>query len=181
MFRRSLRRHRWITALASIAVVCGAAVALATNVTSGSAQSQPAKIGPSRPVGEPVNQGAPPLNPCTLVTVSEAAGIDQAIARADEAPIGPTCIYEHGKPKAKGHGNSKRTITLTVGPMKFSQLAAQITNGQPVTIGKHTGKCGHLGADTLVLPLSDDRVLSISAPCAHAKRFAEIALKHLGE
>ena len=114
---------------------------------------------------------AKPINPCTLVTRSEAASIIGRSVAASEAPLGPTCIY-----RLIG---SKNEITLAIEAMSFSQVAHQLTKRTKVTVGSRQAYCGSLGTRMLLVPLAGGRVLHVSAPCAQAQRFAALALSHL--
>jgi hypothetical protein len=128
---------------------------------------------PATTAGEPTGGGAPQLNPCTLVTASEAGGMTGGpIAGLVEAPQGPTCIYKSG--------NSKPQITLTVEPMSFSAVTHQLTNTAPFTMGTHSAVCGQLGTQMLFLSLAGGQVLNVTAPCSIAKQFASKALTRLG-
>jgi hypothetical protein len=122
--------------------------------------------------GEPSGAGGPQLNPCTLVTLSEAGGMAGSIAGLVEAPQGPTCIYKRG--------NSNSWITLTVERTNFSEIEHNMTNGQPFSMGSHSAVCGQLGAEALFLSLGGGRVLNVAAPCTIAKQFASMALSRLG-
>lgn len=157
--------RRAAMALTGIAIIAAGAATVTAAPTSTANQTSPT------PVGEPTGKGSPPLNPCTLVPLSAAQGIVPAIRSATEVPLGPTCIYQHG--------NGKRSITLTVGLMKFATVTEGLTNSAPVTVGKFSGKCGTRGPETLYLSLGSDRVLNVIAPCGIAKRFAEIAASNL--
>ena len=156
--------RRAAIALAGIAIIAAGATAVTAAPTTTN-QTSPT------PVGEPTGKGSPPLNPCTLVPSSAAQGIVPAIRSATEVPLGPTCVYQHG--------NGKRSITLTVGPMNFATVTEGLTNSGPVTAGKYSGKCGTRGPETLYLSLGSNRVLNVIAPCGIAKRFAAIAASNL--
>ena len=156
--------RRAAMALAGIAILAvGATAVTAASTTSN--QTSPT------PVGEPTGKGSPPLNPCTLVTLSAAQGIVASIRSATEVPIGPTCIY--------AHSNGKRSITLTVGLMNFATVTKGLTNTVPVTIGKHSGVCGTRGPETLYLSLGSNQVLNVIAPCGIAKKFAAVAASNM--
>lgn len=133
---------------------------------------QTARQTPAITGGEPTGGGGPQLNPCTLVTLSEAGGMAGPIAGLVEAPKGPTCIYKRG--------NSKSEITLTVEHGSFSGVTNQMTNGQPFTMGTHSAVCGQMGPQMLFLSLAGGQVLQVTAPCPIAKQFAGKALSRLG-
>jgi hypothetical protein len=170
-------RHRRIRTVASITVLCVGGSVLAEGVGFSSAQqtvhtATAAATIPSS--GEPTGTGAPPLNPCTLVTASEAQAITGGpIAGLVQAPQGPTCIYKLG--------GAKRSITLSVEAANFSAVTKSITNGAPFIMGKqHSGVCGQLGAQMVFLSLASGQVLNVTAPCPIAKLIAAKALSRLG-
>jgi hypothetical protein len=70
-------------------------------------------------------------------------------------------------------------VTLAIESMSFSQATHQMHKRSPVSINGRVGYCGRLGAQMLFLPLSQGRVLNVTAPCAQARRFATVALTHL--
>jgi len=108
--------------------------------------------------------------PCSLVTKAQArAIIGVPIVEPLEAPQGPTCIY-----RAK---SGTRFITVAVETVRFAQLRRQISKIRRVEVS--TAYCGRHGRPMLYLPLSSTRVLSVSAPCGLATRFAAKAAPHL--
>ncbi len=114
---------------------------------------------------------AKPLNPCTLVTDSQAAAFAGAtLMTAHEAPQGPTCIFAF-----KG----RSPITVTIGYLGFARTVHDMTHRSRVAIGGFRAECGTLGTQVLDVALSGFRVLSVTAPCAVAKRFAVRALAAL--
>lgn len=158
--------------MASIAVLCAGAAGV-------SALAQTAKTAPQAPAvtsvsGQPTGGGGPQLDPCTLVTLSEAEGITGgSIANPVEAPLGPTCIY---KPNG-----SKPWITISVETRgDFAGVTHLMRNGAPYTAGSHSAVCGQLGDEMVFLSLGGGRVLHVTAPCAIAKQFAIKALSRLG-
>lgn len=157
--------RRAAMALAGIAILAAGAATVTAAPTTTTNQTSPT------PVGEPTGQGSPPLNPCTLVTLSAAQGIVPAIGSATEAPLGPTCIFKRG--------DSKPSITLTVGLMNFAKVPGGLLNSVPVTVGKYSGVCGTRGRETLYLSLGSNRVLNVIAPCGIAKALAAIAASNL--
>lgn len=109
------------------------------------------------------------LNPCKLVTLSEAQAITGgAVTSQLEAPLGPTCIYRGA--------SSLREITLTIESMSSSQLSRHMLKPQQVTVGGHHGYCGRLGSQMLFLPVGANHVLQVNAPCSIAQQFAARAL-----
>ena len=120
-----------------------------------------------------VSSSAPKaLNPCTLVSTSEAQTMTgETIGARIEAPLGPTCIY-----RLQG---SKSEITLAVQAASFSQARHHITKPTRVTIRGRQAVCGKLGTQMLLVPLGGGRYLNVTAPCAIAQRFAATALSRL--
>lgn len=117
---------------------------------------------------EAQTSGPRQLNPCTLVTTSEAESITGAAIRATDAPLGPTCIYS-----LRG---AKAPITLAVETERFTQVAGPMTHRQRVTVHSVRAYCGRLGTQVLLVPVTTREVLSVTAPCAVAQRFASLAL-----
>jgi hypothetical protein len=123
----------------------------------------------------PRKQKALPVSagrPCSLVTKTQAAAIvGGSILEPLEAPQGPTCIYQtkSGKPY----------VTLAVQTVDFAKLRKQIRDERAVAIASRTAYCGTYGKPMLFLPVSGGRVLSITAPCSMAQRFAAKAAAHL--
>jgi hypothetical protein len=116
---------------------------------------------------------APSANrPCSLVTKTQASAIiGRPIVEPLEAPQGPTCIYRTaaGKPY----------VTLAVQTVRFASLRKEIRNARKVSVSGTSAYCGSYGREMLYLPLSGGRVLSVSAPCDTATRFAAKAVPHL--
>jgi hypothetical protein len=112
------------------------------------------------------------LNPCSLVTLPQAqAFTGTAISSRFEAPQGPTCIYQPAK--------AKDEITLAVESISSGQVTNHLSQRQKLTVAGRTAYCGKLGRQLLVVPLSGGQLLSVSAPCAVARQFAEAALGRL--
>lgn len=110
--------------------------------------------------------------PCTLVSRAAAQSLmGTPIIEPVEAPQGPTCIYRTQ--------SGKRFVTLSVQTVSFKKLRAQMRGARRVDVSDKVGYCGRLGQPMLYLPLSAGRVLSISAPCALASRFAAEAVPRL--
>lgn len=110
--------------------------------------------------------------PCSLVTRTQAKAIVGAPVREPiQAPQGPTCIYQATTGKAY--------VTLAVQTVDFAQLRRQIRDERAVSIAYRTAYCGTYGKPMLFLPVTGGRVLSITAPCSMAQRFAAKAAPHL--
>jgi hypothetical protein len=140
-----------------------------------SSAKQP-KVGGERELDsdEVQSTGADALNPCTLVTRSEASSIlPGRLQAAVEAPLGPTCIY-----KTK---SGKFDVTVAVPAMAFKPPRAT-KPGAEVKVKLHgrTGWCVQRGRGlTFVVPLAGGRALSIAGPCPIAAAFAAKALPRL--
>ncbi len=131
------------------------------------ARPQPGSINDSHGIS-----GPKPLNPCTLVSVSQANAITGgAVLGRVEAPLGPTCIYHLG--------NAKSDVTVAIESMSFSQVAHQMRRRNSVVVNGRRGFCGSLGTQMLFLPLPGGRILNVTAPCPQAQRFAAAALIHI--
>jgi hypothetical protein len=127
---------------------------------------------PATNSGEDVPNGVKAVNPCSLVSRSEAQTITgRAVAASTEAPLGPTCIYEFR--------GSKAEITLAVESMSLSQATNHLRNRTPINVRTRHGYCGRLGTGTLFVPLPGGHVLNVTAPCSVAQRFATLALGRL--
>lgn len=110
--------------------------------------------------------------PCSLVSKTQATAIvGTPILEPIEAPQGPTCIYQtkSGKP----------FITLAVQTVNFAKLRKQIRNTRSISVANRTAYCGTYGKPMLFLPVTGGRVLSITAPCSMAQRFAATAAPRL--
>jgi hypothetical protein len=138
---------------------------------------QPARPHRARPTPSTSNDGVSPtapkrLNPCTLVSTSEAQAITgETITGRAEAPLGPTCIY-----KVRGAASE---ITLAVESGGLSQARHHMTEPSRVAVRGRQGYCGKLGTETLLVPLGSGRLLNVTAPCSVAQRFAALALGRL--
>jgi hypothetical protein len=139
---------------------------------SKSGKVQKARPTPSSSNDDVSSTGAKPINPCTLVSKTEAASITgEQIAASIEAPLGPTCIYMPAR--------SRSDITLAVELQSFSQATQRLRKRTQVTVGTRRGYCGRLGTEMLFVPLAAGQVLHITAPCAVAQRFATLAISRL--
>lgn len=116
--------------------------------------------------------GGPP-NPCRLVSLPEAKTITGgAIVSKIEAPLGPTCIYKQA--------NAQASVTLAVETLNFAQATRQMgLHKRAVTISGRRAYCARVGTQALLVPLSGGRLLSVTAPCSIAQRFAAKALSRL--
>ena len=116
--------------------------------------------------------GPPPLNPCTLVSGSEAQAIVGASLRASkEAPLGPTCVFNF-----KG---SHPVITLAIESLSFQKTIRHMKKSTRLAVEGLEADCGNLGEPMLFVSLSGGRVLNVTAPCPIARAFAVKALGRL--
>jgi hypothetical protein len=137
----------------------------------------PVKARPPQPgtIDDEVNaSGAKTLNPCTLVSRSEAQAIvGKAVGKPVDAPQGPTCIYT---PKG-----AKSLITLSVEATDFSKVQpqSQLRDRMSVKVHGHTAYCGVAGSPTMIVPLTSGHFLVVTAPCPIAASFAGKALARI--
>ncbi len=112
-------------------------------------------------------------NPCDLVSKAQAQAIVGApVASPQEAPLGPTCIYE-----ARG---GKEPITVAVETVDIAKIRPMIHHATRTIFSGHTLYCGDYGRPTTFVPLAHGQVLNVSASCSIGVRFAEKALSQLG-
>jgi hypothetical protein len=111
-------------------------------------------------------------DPCRLVTTAEAqAIIGKPVAAPQEAPLGPTCIYQ-----PVGAGNF---VTIAIESIDFANVKPHIRNRTSFRVSGHTAYCGDYGQFTTFVPFQNGRVLSVTAPCATGRLFAVKALSRL--
>jgi len=116
--------------------------------------------------------GVVQTDPCTLVSRAQAQAIvGGPIAPPQEAPLGPTCIYQPV--------GARTFVTLTVESVNFAKLSAQLRDRRRVALGGHTAWCGSYGQPLTLVALSGGRVLSVTAPCPVGAAFAAKALSRL--
>jgi hypothetical protein len=124
-----------------------------------------ADVGHNPPAGE--------NDPCKLVSRTEAQAIvGRPVAAPQEAPLGPTCIYQPV--------GAKTFVTLAVEGVKLAQIKLRIHHLTQFELGGRTGYCGVYGESTTFVPLANGGVLDITAPCNIGKLFARKALLRLG-
>ncbi len=111
-------------------------------------------------------------SPCALVTKKQAETIvGAALLDPLEAPQGPSCIY-----RDRG---GKTFVSVAIQPGGFEALRGEIDRLRRVSVADRQAYCGVHGAPMLYLPLAQGRVLSVSAHCGVAKRFASTAVPRL--
>lgn len=116
-------------------------------------------------------QGRPPVDPCTLVTQTEAGKIlSVPIARPVKAAQGPTCIYR-GRT-----GGTFVTLAVVARPTPAPKGLRERKRVRPAG---RAGWCGTRGRPVLDLRVADGRTLTVTAPCDVATRFAARAVRRL--
>lgn len=111
-------------------------------------------------------------NPCRLVSQSQASSFTgKSIGKPRLAPLGPTCVYQEL--------GGKTEVTMALQLAAFAKLKPHIHDLSTVTIAGHTGYCGIYGTSIMYVPMAQDRLLSISAPCSVGTKFAAAALPKL--
>ncbi len=111
-------------------------------------------------------------SPCALVTKGQAERIvGGSLLDPLEAPQGPTCIYRDRE------GTTFISVAIQRG--EFGALRDDIDRLRRVSVADRQAYCGVHGAPMLYLPLAQGRVLSVSAQCDVAKRFASTAVPRL--
>lgn len=129
-------------------------------------------IEPSNPTPHNVNTSenasSAYIDPCDLVSAAQAEAILGTRVAAQEAPLGPTCIYQ-----SKG---SRNFVTLSLQRVNFAQLKAHIRHLTKLEIDGRTGYCGLYGQLAVFVPITHERVLTIAASCGLGGQFAAKAL-----
>lgn len=112
-------------------------------------------------------------SPCELVSRVEAQAIlGKPIEAPQEAPLGPTCIYQ-----PTGGASAGRAVTLAIESINPRTLKARLRQQARFDLAGHTGYCGVYGQTTTFVPLAGGSVLTIAAPCPVGKLFAAAALR----
>jgi hypothetical protein len=110
------------------------------------------------------------FTPCDLVSRTRAQTIlETPLLEPIEAPMGPTCIYRSR--------SGKEFVTVVV--QRIDEVRSELPGRKRVTVADRTGYCAPQGQPMLYVPLPDNRVLAIAAPCDVARRFAASALPRL--
>jgi hypothetical protein len=111
-------------------------------------------------------------SPCAFVTKRQAQEIvGSSLLDPVEAPQGPTCIY-----RDRG-GTTFITVALQDGG--FAALRDDVRRLRRVSVADRRAYCGVYGSPMLFLPLDGGRVLSVTAQCEVAMRFARSAVPRL--
>lgn len=112
------------------------------------------------------------LHPCALISKAQAqAIIGTPIASAEEAPLGPTCIYQ---PRGAG-----ALVTVAVETIDLAALRRGMRKPVRTVVAGHTVYCADNGQTTSYSPIHGGRVLDITAPCPVGSRLAALALRKL--
>lgn len=121
-----------------------------------------------RQSGKPAERSSP----CAFVTKRQAQGIvGSSLLDPVEAPQGPTCIY-----RDRG---GKTFITVALQDGGFGALRDDVRRLRTVSVADRRAYCGVYGSPMLFLPLGGGRVLSVTAQCDVATRFARSAVSRL--
>ena len=112
------------------------------------------------------------FTPCNLVTKSQARAIlGTPLDEPTEAPLGPTCVYRST--------DGRSFVSLAVTSQRFSDLERRGPGRRPMDVANRAAFCATRGQPAVNVALGSGRVLTVSAPCAIAKRFALAAVDHL--
>lgn len=143
-----------------------------SDAAPGSAENSDATPGYAELVERQSSRPRTRFTPCDLVSRTRAQTIlDTPLVEPIEAPMGPTCIYRSR--------SGKKFVTVAVQRMDFDEVRAELPGRERVTVADRTAYCVRQGQPMLYVPLPDDRVLSIAAPCDVARRFAATAVPRL--
>jgi hypothetical protein len=112
------------------------------------------------------------FTPCVVTRGQARVILGAPVLELIEAPQGPTCIYR----PASGKG----FVTIAVQRLRFDRLKREIGQPRRYTVAGRTAYCGgHRGQSVLYMQLARGRVLSVTAPCDLARRFAVRAAPRL--
>lgn len=118
------------------------------------------------------NPAAGENDPCELVSRAQAeAVLGRAIAPPQEAPLGPTCIYQPL--------GAKSFVTVAFAGIDLAQVRDEVHHLTRVNVDGHTGYCGVYGQPTTFVPVASGKLLSVTAPCGIGRLFAARALLRL--
>jgi hypothetical protein len=111
-------------------------------------------------------------DPCKLVSRAEAQAIlGKPIDAPQEAPLGPTCIYQPV--------GARTFVTLAVETVDFALIKPRIRHRTRIDVAGHTGYCGVYGQPATLVPLADGKVLNVTASCKIGTLFSVKALSRL--
>jgi hypothetical protein len=114
-----------------------------------------------------------PTNPCSLVSQAQASAFTgKSIGKPHVAPLGPTCVYSET--------GGRTEVTMALELAAFAKVKPHIHALSQVSVAGHVGYCGVYGTPIVYVPMAQDRLLSISAPCSVGTKFAAAAMPKLG-
>jgi hypothetical protein len=120
----------------------------------------------------PSTAGPLGVNPCTLVTRSEAQAIVGAqVSKPQLGYQGPTCIFQSRR--------LKQTITVAVQRMSLPAVTRRGRNVVRTNVSGRQAVCLNYGGLKLMVPVTSGAVLTVGAPCQIATRMAVTALRRL--
>ena len=103
---------------------------------------------------------------------ADDAIVGHRVSAPKTAMLGPTCIYQAER--------SRQAVTLSVLHMAVAPATRNSRGVVKATVGGHRAYCVNSGGLKMLVPLSNGRVLSVTAACPIAARFAAKALARLG-
>jgi hypothetical protein len=107
------------------------------------------------------------------VTKAEAASaLHTALQSADEAPLGPTCVFESSA------GAVIATLTIEHGNFE-QQVQPRATSVAQAAVAGRTTYCGTLGQPMLWAPLSGSEIFVVTARCDAARALAALVLPRI--
>jgi hypothetical protein len=111
------------------------------------------------------------FTPCLVSRAHAGTILGVPVVAPVEAPQGPTCIY-----RSK---SGRSFVTVAVQTLDFDRLADRMRRPESLDVGDRRALCGVQGQPMLHVSLPRDRVLTISAPCGVAQRFAAASMREL--
>jgi hypothetical protein len=112
------------------------------------------------------------VNPCTLVTRTEAQAIvGGPVSKPQLGLQGPTCIYQSRR--------LKRTVTVALQRLSLPAVTRLTRNVVRADVAGRKAVCVNYGGLKLMVPLTSGSVLTVGAPCPMATQLAATALRRL--
>lgn len=116
------------------------------------------------------NPDAGRLDPCELVSAAQAEAIlGGRVATPQEAPLGPTCIYQPV--------GARTFVTLSLQAVNLAQLKPDIRHLTKLDVDGRTAYCGDYGETTTYVATAHRQILAVAAPCGIGRLFAADALR----
>lgn len=142
--------------------------------------THPGERGASRREGKPQTvslrqartSGPLGIDPCTLVTRSEAQAVVGSVSKPQLGLQGPTCIYQAHRVKQPITVALQQQVSLP----QVAHLASDVVR---TSVSGHKAMCVNYGGAKLLVPVSTSSVLSVGAPCQIAQQLATTALRRL--